>query len=113
MGYELLIAKRYLRSKRKNRFVSVITAISAGGVLIGVAALIIVLSVMNGFESEVRSRIIGTTAHITVSSFQKEGLSDYRDLLAEIESLPKVIAASPTIQYKVAVASKTASDGIA
>jgi len=112
MGYELFIAKRYLRSKRKNRFVSVITAISAGGVLIGVAALIIVLSVMNGFESEVRSRIIGTTAHITVSSFQKEGLSDYQDLLAEIESLPEVIAASPTIQYKVAVASKTASDGI-
>jgi lipoprotein-releasing system permease protein len=112
MGYELFIAKRYLRSKRKNRFVSVITAISAGGVLIGVAALIIVLSVMNGFESEVRSRIIGTTAHITVSSFQKEGLSDYQDLLAEIESVPEVIAASPTIQYKVAVASKTASDGI-
>jgi lipoprotein-releasing system permease protein len=112
MGYELFIAKRYLRSKRKSRFVSVITLISAGGVLIGVAALVIVLSVMNGFESEVRSRIIGTTAHITVSTFQKEGLTDYKRLLTEIESVPGVVAASPTIQYKAAIASKSNADGI-
>jgi lipoprotein-releasing system permease protein len=112
MSYELFIAKRYLRSKRKSRFVSVITLISAGGVLIGVAALIIVLSVMNGFESEVRSRIIGTTAHITVSTFQKEGLTDYKRLLTEIESVPGVVAASPTIQYKAAIASNSAADGI-
>lgn len=112
MSYELFIAKRYLRSKRKSRLVSVITLISAGGVLIGVAALIIVLSVMNGFESEVRSRIIGTTAHITVSTFQKEGLTDYGRLLTEIESVPGVVAASPTIQYKAAIASKSAADGI-
>ena len=70
MSYELFIAKRYLRSRRQTGFISLITYISIGGVTIGVAALIIVLSVMNGFESEVRSRIIGADAHIRLETFR-------------------------------------------
>ena len=58
-SYEMFIAMRYLRSKRRTRFVSIITYISVGGILVGVAALVIVLSLFNGFESEVRERIIG------------------------------------------------------
>ena len=68
MLFELFIADRYLRSKRRTGFISLITYISAAGVMIGVAALIIVLSVANGFESEVRSRIIGADAHIKVTN---------------------------------------------
>jgi len=64
MSYEFFIAKRYLRSKRKTSFISVITIFSTGGILIGVAALIITFAIMNGFESEVRTRIIGFDAHI-------------------------------------------------
>jgi lipoprotein-releasing system permease protein len=64
MSFEFFIAKRYLQSKRKTGFISIITYISVAGVMIGVAALVIVLSVMNGFEREVRSRIIGINAHV-------------------------------------------------
>ena len=68
MAYELFVAHRYLRSKRRTKFVSIITYISVSGVLVGVAALVIVLSLFNGFESEVRSRIIGERAHVNVLS---------------------------------------------
>ena len=71
-SYEWFIALRYLRSKRQTRFVSVITYISVSGVLVGVAALVIVLSLFNGFESEVRERIIGQRAHINVYSLYRE-----------------------------------------
>jgi len=64
MSYELFIASRHLKSKRKTGFISLINYISIAGVMLGVAALIIVLSLMNGFESEIRSRIIGFRAHL-------------------------------------------------
>ena len=68
MKYELLIGRRYLRSSRGNRFVSFISTISMVGVAIGVAVLIVVLSVMNGFEREVRDRILSLTSHATISA---------------------------------------------
>ena len=74
MAYEFFIANRYLKSKRKTGFISLITYISMIGVMIGVAALVIVLSIMNGFESEVRSRIIGVGAHIELRTFHDEGV---------------------------------------
>lgn len=97
MSYEFFIAKRYLRSKRKTGFISLITYISIGGVLVGVAALIIVLSVMNGFESEVRSRIVSTDAHIRVSTFDNRGISDYEELIGYLKRFDHVVAASPFI----------------
>ncbi len=63
MKYEFLIGRRYLRASRGNRFVSFISTISMAGVAIGVAVLIVVLSVMNGFEREVRDRILSLTSH--------------------------------------------------
>ncbi len=100
MSYELFIAERYLRSKRHTRFISLITYISAGGVMIGVAALVIVLSVMNGFESEVRDRIIGADAHIKVTSFHEEPLLDYPAVIDQLRPLDHVTGVSPYIQGK-------------
>jgi lipoprotein-releasing system permease protein len=112
MSYEFFVARRYLRSKRKVKFISVITLFSAGGVFVGVAALIIVLAVMNGFESEVRTRIVGTTAHVNVLTFQDEGIEDYDQLLPVIEKVDHVEAAAPFIYYKAAIRSPYRSDGL-
>jgi lipoprotein-releasing system permease protein len=112
MSYEFFIAKRYLRSKRKTKFVSVITLISIGGILIGVTALDFILSMMNGFEKEVRSRIIGTTAHVSVFSTYEEGIDNYEQLIPQVEEVDHVMHIAPFIYYKAAIASKTSSDGI-
>ena len=112
MSYEFFIAKRYLRSKRKTKFVSVITLISIGGVLIGVTALDFILSMMNGFEKEVRSRIIGTSAHVSVFSTYEEGMDNYHELIPGIKEVKHVVEVAPYIYYKAAIASKTGSDGI-
>jgi len=112
MSYELFIARRYLRSKRKVKFISVITLFSVGGVFVGVAALIIVLAVMNGFESEVRTRIVGTTAHVNVLSFQDEGMEDADRVIPVIEEIEHVLAAAPFIYYKAAIRSQYRSDGL-
>jgi lipoprotein-releasing system permease protein len=100
MSYEYFIAKRYLRAKRQTGFISLITYISIGGVTIGVAALIIVLSVMNGFESEVRNRIIGADAHIRVETFHNEGVEDWENMRGRIEEVPHVVGVSPYITDK-------------
>ena len=89
--YELYIGRRYLRSNRGNRFVSFISTISMVGVAIGVAVLIVVLSVMNGFESELRNRILSLTSHATISAFGI-GLSDWRATAERIEHSPDVVA---------------------
>jgi len=112
MSYEFFIAKRYLKSRRKTKFVSVITIISIGGVLIGVAALNFVLSMMNGFEKEVRSRIIGTTAHVSIFASYADGIEDYQELLPKIKEIKHVEEVAPFIYYKAAIASKEGSDGI-
>lgn len=112
MSYEFFIAKRYLKSKKSSKFISIITVISVCGVLIGVAALIFVLSMMNGFEKEVRSRIIGTTAHITVFPMHGEGIENYQSLLPEIKKIKEIKAVAPFVFFKAAISSKEESDGI-
>jgi lipoprotein-releasing system permease protein len=112
MSYEFFIAKRYLKSKSKSKFVSIITIISICGVLIGVAALIFVLSMMNGFEKEVRSRIIGTTAHINILSIDGEGVEDYASLIPSLKENQHVLEVTPFIYSKAAIASQKNSDGI-
>lgn len=101
-----------MSSKHRLRFVSVITSISIGGVIIGTAALVIVLSVMNGFEDEIRSRIIGTGSDIIVSHVTGQAISDWRQLQSQIDSVEGVVATSPIIQSKCAIASKTETDGV-
>jgi lipoprotein-releasing system permease protein len=97
MKYELLIGRRYLRSSRGNRFVSFISTISMAGVAIGVAVLIVVLSVMNGFEREVRERILSLTAHATISALGSR-LGDWQGAAARIRDNPAVLGVAPFIE---------------
>jgi lipoprotein-releasing system permease protein len=96
MKYEYFIGRRYLRSSRGNRFVSFISVISMLGVAIGVAVLIVVLSVMNGFERELRGRILSLTAHATISGFGS--MAHWQDTAEEISHNPEVLAVAPYIE---------------
>ena len=113
MRFELFIARRYLRAKRRISFISIISGISVGGVLVGVAALTIVLSVMNGAEDEVKKRIVGTTAHVIVLGHSDAGIPTDDALLGRIQSVPGVVAAAPFIYSKCMVTAGGITDGIA
>ncbi|RMD92784.1 MAG: lipoprotein-releasing ABC transporter permease subunit [Calditrichaeota bacterium] len=103
MSYELFLASRYLKSKRKTGFISLITYISILGVLIGVAALIIVLSIMNGFESEVKNRIIGFGSHIRVRTFHNQGLQNVDEVMNKIKDIEHIIGMSPYVDEKALI----------
>jgi len=110
MKYELLIGRRYLRSTRGNRFVSFISTISMAGVAIGVAVLIVVLSVMNGFEREVRDRILSLTAHATISALGSR-MGDWQDAAARIRDNPAVLGAAPFIEDQALLITGDKSSG--
>lgn len=110
MKYEFLIGRRYLRSSRGNRFVSFISTISMAGVAIGVAVLIVVLSVMNGFEREVRGRILSLTSHATISALSSR-LGDWQEAAATIRDNPAVLAAAPFIEDQALLISGAKSSG--
>ena len=96
---ELFVGLRYLRAKRRTRFVSFITLISLAGVALGVAALIVILSVMNGFEGELRSRLLSMSAHGQVTGPGRV-TRDWRELLARVESQPGIAAAAPLVEME-------------
>jgi lipoprotein-releasing system permease protein len=110
MKYELLIGRRYLRSSRGNRFVSFISTISMAGVAIGVAVLIVVLSVMNGFEREVRERILSLTAHATISALGAR-MTDWQDAAAKVRDNPAVLGAAPFIEDQALLIAGNKSSG--
>jgi len=110
MKYELLIGRRYLRSSRANRFVSFISIISMLGVAIGVAVLIVVLSVMNGFEQELRGRILSLTSHASISGFGS-GLAHWRTTAEQIGENPAVVAAAPYIEDQALLIAGAKSSG--
>jgi len=98
--YELFLSLRYLRARRREVFVSLITMISMIGVMIGVMTLNIVLAVMTGFEEDLRDRILGFNPHVVVSSLQ--GLVDgYADVLDTVRQVPDVVAAAPFVYSQV------------
>ncbi len=94
--YELFIGLRYTRAKKRNHFISFISMISMLGIALGVAALIIVLSVMNGFQKEIRARILGVTPHLQVNS-GSGAMPDWQAIERIVETHPKVKAAAPFI----------------
>lgn len=112
MSLEFDVAKRYMSSRHRYGIVSAITFISIGGVIIGTAALVVVLSVMNGFESEIRSRIIGIGTDIVVSHNLGNGIKDWQRLMDKIKGVEGVTAVSPIVQSKCAIASQHSTDGI-
>lgn len=112
MSYEFFIARRYFKSKRRTGFISLINIISIIGVMIGVAALIIVLSIMNGFESEVRSRIIGFGSHIRLRTFHNKGLEDYQQAEEKIRHLDHIVGMSPYVDEKGLIIFKSNKSGV-
>jgi lipoprotein-releasing system permease protein len=109
--YELLIGRRYLRSGRGNRFVSLISIISMVGVAIGVAVLIVVLSVMNGFESELRERMLSMTAHATIGGDLGGSLSNWQALSEASQRDPEVVAAAPYIEEQALLIARDRPSG--
>lgn len=96
MSYELFVSLRYLRAKRKQVFVSIITFISIAGIFLGVAALIIVLAVMNGFENDLRNKILGINSHIVLMQYSG-AIRDYPKIMKDIEQIDGVVASTPFI----------------
>ena len=102
---ELFVGLRYLRAKRRTRFVSFITLISLLGISLGVAALIVIMSVMNGFEGELRSRLLSMSAHGSITG--SGGVTrDWQALVADIRAEPGVVAAAPIIQMEGMIQSR-------
>lgn len=96
MSYELFISLRYLRAKRKQVFVSIITFISVAGIFLGVAALIIVIAVMNGFENDLRNKILGINSHIILLEYSG-AMRNHPRVMQEVSGVPGVVAATPFI----------------
>jgi len=112
MGFVWIIASRYLRSKRRLSFITLISLLASGGVFVGVAALTIVLSVMNGFEDQVQRRIAGTNAHIAVLSADDRPVQPSDSLVQRIAEAAPGAAVAPFVYGKVMVASRNSVDGM-
>jgi len=103
MRFELFIATRYLRAKRRQAFIGIITAISVAGVAAGVASLIVALAVNNGFRQDLQARLLGSTAHISLLRVESDGIPNWRPLLGQLEHEPHVVAAAPAIYEQVLI----------
>jgi lipoprotein-releasing system permease protein len=103
MRFELFIATRYLRAKRRQAFIGVITGISVLGVAAGVASLIVALAVNNGFRQDLQARLLGSTSHISLLRVESDGIRDWRPLLEKLSKQPHVLAAAPAIYEQVLI----------
>ncbi|RCL78936.1 MAG: lipoprotein-releasing ABC transporter permease subunit [SAR116 cluster bacterium] len=108
---ERLLAFRYLRSRRSEGFISVIAWFSFAGITLGVATLIIVMSVMNGFRAELVNRILGLNGHLGISSTLANGIDDYETLTSYIAQNPNILAATPQIESQVLVSANNVTIG--
>lgn len=108
---ERLLAFRYLRSRRSEGFISVIAWFSFAGITLGVATLIIVMSVMNGFRAELVNRILGLNGHLGISSTLANGIDDYETLTSYIAQNPNIMAATPQIESQVLVSANNVTIG--
>ncbi|MCU0588451.1 MAG: lipoprotein-releasing ABC transporter permease subunit [Syntrophobacteraceae bacterium] len=110
MNFELFVSLRYLLAKRRQTFISLITFISIAGVAVGVMALIVVLAVMNGFQEDLRSRILGITSHMVIGSFGGT-IADYREAAEKARGTEGVLAATPFIYTQVMISSGKSFSG--
>ena len=101
MSYELFISLRHLRAKRSQKFISLNTWISVGGVALGVMALIVVIAVMSGFGKDLRDKILGTNSHIVVTNITRTGMEDYEAIIEKVIKAEGVKAAAPFILNQV------------
>ncbi|OGP59238.1 MAG: ABC transporter permease [Deltaproteobacteria bacterium RBG_13_52_11b] len=112
MGYEWFIGLRYLKAKRKQTFISIITIISIAGVMVGVMALIVVLSVMSGFEKTLKEKIIGTQAHLVLQRTVQDGIENYDEVAKKVEEVKGVVSAAPFIISQVMLSTDTNVSGV-
>src|ERR1700681_187966 len=111
MKFELFIAMRYLRAKRRQAVVGVITAISVIGVTAGVASLIIALAITNGMRRDLQERLVGSTAHVVLMRIAGDGIREWRPLLAKLRAVPHVTAAAPGLYGQVLISRGARSGG--
>jgi lipoprotein-releasing system permease protein len=105
MPFELRIALRYLTARRKQAFISLISAISVLGVAVGVMALMIALGLMTGLQADIRSRILGATAHLSIFDSSPGGMQDYRKVVEQVRRAPRVRGAAPALYAKGLISS--------
>ena len=111
MGFELFVSRRYLTARRKQAFISVITSISVLGIAIGVAALVIAIALITGFQGDVQDKILGATSHVMVSDLGGRGLEGYEDMAATVRAIPGVESATPVVYSTVLVTGLGDSSG--
>lgn len=103
MRFEFFIATRYLRAKRRQAVIGVITGISIAGVAAGVASLVVALAINNGFRQDLQDRLLGSTSHINLLRVESDGIKDWRPLMERLSKQPHVVGAAPAIYEQVLI----------
>jgi len=111
MQFELFVAARYLRAKRRQAVIGIITVISIIGVAAGVASLIIALAINNGFRQDLQDRLLGSTSHINLLRVESDGIRNWQALLSRLEMQPHVVAAAPSIYEQVLISRGARAQG--
>src|ERR1700691_6769803 len=111
MRFELFVAVRYLRAKRRQAGGGIITVISIAGVAAGVASLIVALAISNGMRRDLQDRLLGSTAHVQLMGVASDGIRDWRPLTTRLQQLPHVKAASPGLYEQVLISKGARSGG--
>jgi lipoprotein-releasing system permease protein len=111
MKFELFVATRYLRAKRRQAVIGVITGISILGVAAGVASLIVALAINNGFRQDLQDRLLSSTSHVSLMRIQSDGIKNWRPLLDRLSKEPHVLAASPAIYEEVLISRGSRAKG--
>ncbi len=103
MRFELFIATRYLRAKRRQAFIGIITGISIAGVAAGVASLVVAMAITNGFRQDLQQRLLGSTSHISLQRIADDGIQNWPALMDRLSRQPHVVAAAPAIFEQVLI----------
>src|SRR5664279_4413383 len=111
MQFELFVAARYLRAKRRQAVIGIITVISIVGVAAGVAALIIALAINNGFRQDLQDRLLGSSSHINLLRVEADGIRNWQPLLSELTKQPHVTGGAPAIYEQVLISRGARAQG--
>ncbi len=103
MRFEFFIATRYLRAKRRQAFIGIITGISIAGVAAGVASLVVAMAITNGFRQDLQQRLLGSTSHISLQRVADDGIQDWPALMDRLSKQPHVVAAAPAVFEQVLI----------
>ncbi|MCL5005821.1 MAG: ABC transporter permease [Acidobacteria bacterium] len=112
MRFELFVAMRYLKAKRRQAAISVITAISVVGIMAGVCALVVALAINDGFREKLVNNLLGATSNINLIRTQNDGIRHYEALTARLSKLPHVVAAAPALYEEVLISSQQRAQGV-